>query len=102
MNSKTCRKFFLQPADSRQRRDEALRSVFVDARPMKDVDQRFGISYGTVRNWAGEFQSQVDAGQRPPFSFRRRADGPGANARTENRRSPSRMSRHCHSDRSAG
>lgn len=102
MNSKTCREFFLQPADPRHRRYEVLRSVFVDARPMKDVAQRFGVSYGTVRNWAGEFQSQLDAGQRPPFSFRHRADDPVVNARTENRRLPSRMSRHCHSDRSVG
>jgi len=60
--------YFVQPREASHRRYEALRAVVVDEQPMKEVADRFGVSYGTVRNWAAEFRRQQDAGQAPPFS----------------------------------
>ena len=48
--------FFLRPEDSVHRRYESLRAVFVDGLAMADVAKRFGVAYGTVRNWAHEFR----------------------------------------------
>ena len=67
--------YFVQPVEASHRRYEALRAVIVDEQPMKEVADRFGISYGTVRNWASDFRRQRDAGQFPPFSLRHRVDG---------------------------
>ena len=61
--------YFVQPVEASHRRYEALRAVVVDEQPMKEVADRFGISYGTVRNWAAEFRRQQDAGEPPPFSL---------------------------------
>lgn len=65
--------YFLCPIEVAHRRYEALRSVIVEERPMKEVAQRFELSYGTVRNWVSEFCRGQDAGQSPPFLFHRRA-----------------------------
>ncbi len=67
MNDLAHRNFFLEPADAWQRRYEALRCHFVEQRPLTDVAQRFGVTYGTICNWVSQFRSQCDAGQRPPF-----------------------------------
>lgn len=48
--------YFLEPLEVEQRRYEALRAVVVDQQPMPAAAQRFGVSYGTVRNWVGEFR----------------------------------------------
>jgi transposase-like protein len=66
--------FFLQPTGVWHRRYEALRSVFVEQRPLSQVADRFGITCGTVRNWVSEFRSQRDGGQPPPFSANCAAD----------------------------
>lgn len=71
MDGTATKDYFLKPADAWHRRYEVLRAVFVDERPMQEVAERFRVSYGTVRNWAGEFRRQRDAGQPPPFSLRR-------------------------------
>lgn len=68
------KRYFVQPVEASHRRYEALRAVMVDEQPMKDVADRFGISYGTVRNWAAEFRHQQDAGESPPFSLQHRVD----------------------------
>ena len=68
------KRYFVQPIEASHRRYEALRAVVVDEEPMKDVADRFGVSYGTVRNWASEFRRQRDAGEPPPFFLRRRVD----------------------------
>lgn len=69
MDAATYQQFFLEPDDSWQRRYEALRALFVDQRQPKHVAQHFGVSYGTLSNWASEFRAQRDTGARPPFSF---------------------------------
>lgn len=65
MSGQAYERFFLQPSDPMHRRYETLRAVFVDKLPMKDLAGRFGVHYGTVRNWAGEFRAQHEA-QHPP------------------------------------
>jgi transposase len=59
--------YFLQPEEETHRRYEALRCVFVEGQPMKEVAERFGVSYGTVRNWASKFRQMRNAGKRPPL-----------------------------------
>jgi len=73
MNGVDYKDYFTRPAEETQRRYEALRAVFVEQQPMKNVARQFEVSYGTVRNWAGEFRRGCDAGQPPPFSLRRAA-----------------------------
>lgn len=60
--------YFLQPRETAQRRYEALRSVFVEQCPMKEVAGRFGVGYGTIRNWVSEFCRNLDTNAPPPFS----------------------------------
>ena len=74
MNALNYKDYFLQPVDGAHRRYEALRSVVVEGQSMKEVAQRFEVSYGTLRNWVSEFCRWQDAGQSPPFSHRAYAD----------------------------
>lgn len=74
MNAQSYESFFLRPDDVVQRRYETLRAVVVERQPMKQVAQRFEVSYGTVRNWVSEFCRQWDQGDRSPFLFSRGAD----------------------------
>jgi len=71
MNGPDYKDFFVHPAHAGHRRYEALGSVFVEEQPLKEVAQRYDISYGTIRNWVSEFCRGQDAGQLPPFSPRR-------------------------------
>jgi transposase-like protein len=66
--------YFLQPVDGSHRRYEALRCVVVEEQSMKQVAQRFEVSYGTLRNWVSEFCRLQDAGESPPFSLQPCAD----------------------------
>ena len=38
-----------------------------DQQPLKEVAQRFEVSYGTICNWVSEFRACRDQGDRPPF-----------------------------------
>jgi hypothetical protein len=67
MDGQVYQEFFLRPTDGWHRRYEALRSVFVERRPLSEVADRFAVSYGTVRNWMSQFRRQYDRGQRLPF-----------------------------------
>ena len=60
-------RYFLQPQQTNHRRYEALRSVFVEDEPMRDVASRFDISYGTIRNWVSEFCCCQDSSDELPF-----------------------------------
>ncbi len=71
MNGRDYKAFFVHPVHTEQRRYEALRSVFVEEQPMKEVAQRYDVGYGTIRNWVSEFCRGQDAGQAPPFLPRR-------------------------------
>ena len=79
MDRNACQQFFLQPDGIEQRHYEVLRAVFVDEDTARDVAERFGLSHGTVRNWASQFSAQLECGEPPPFSMaaaRRGADWP--------------------------
>lgn len=69
MNGAAYKEFFCSPVETEHRRYEALRSVFAEEQSVKEVAQRFEISYGTLRNWISEFRRQYDAGRRPPFQL---------------------------------
>lgn len=71
MNGRDYRDFFVHPVHAGHRRYEALRSVFVEEQPMKEVAQRYDIRYGTIRNWVSEFCRGQDDSQPPPFLPRR-------------------------------
>jgi transposase len=66
--------FFLEPNSAWHRRYEALRAVFVEEEPLREVAQQFGVNYGTLRNWTSEFRAACDLGQAAPFFSRRRTD----------------------------
>jgi transposase len=71
-SSSALRDYFLRPSCPGQRQYEALRAVFVEGLSQKDAAQRFGYSYGTLRQLVLEFRSAFssdDGGDSaPPFS----------------------------------
>jgi Helix-turn-helix domain len=78
MKDTFCRRFFLEPQQTLHRRYEALRAVFVDQQPQREVAQRFGYTYATLRRLVSDFRAQCRAGQVPPFSLpRSMGDLPG-------------------------
>ena len=56
MDDSLCLDFFRQPTQSCHRRYEALRAVFVDGRPQKEVAEEFEFSYGSLRQWVRELR----------------------------------------------
>lgn len=68
MDETLCRRFFLEPAQTYQKQYEALRAVFTEGRPLKNVAEQFGYEYGSLRTIASRFGAQLGAGQAPPFS----------------------------------
>jgi len=81
MDGQVSQGFFLRPTGTWHRRSEALRSVFVERRPLSEVADRFAVSCGTVGNGISHFRRQHDRGQLPPFSRSRRAGVLRAEAR---------------------
>jgi hypothetical protein len=69
MDDSRSQEFFLNPVHPQQRRYEAIRAVLIDHQPLQTVAQRFGFSYGTLRNLLAQFHRQIQDGQTPPFSF---------------------------------
>ncbi len=51
---------FLKPKNKTHKRYEVLRAAFVERLPLRTIAERFGYSYGTVRNLCSEFQKQPD------------------------------------------
>jgi len=76
MNARNYKEYFLHPVEAPQRQYEALRALVVEEQSMKEVAQRFDVSYGTLRNWVSEFCRAQDAGHSPPFLPPQRADVP--------------------------
>jgi len=68
------RDYFLRPSCPGQRQYEALRAVFVEGLSQKDAAERFGYSYGALRQLVLEFRSAFSGGaaegggSAPPFS----------------------------------
>lgn len=71
MDDARCREFFSQPTDPYHRRYEALRAVFVEGQSQKDVAERFGFEYNSLRQLVYEFRQQgPDATGGSPFFAR--------------------------------
>ncbi len=60
-------RFFLEPQSPCQLRYEAVRAVFVEEEPARDVAARMDVAYGTLRNWLSEFRQQFATGSASPF-----------------------------------
>jgi hypothetical protein len=56
----TCRKFFIEPRNSKQRIYEALRAYFVDGRPPKEVARDFGYTVGSFHVLCHHFRRDPD------------------------------------------
>jgi hypothetical protein len=91
MHDTPCHDFFLRPTRILHRQYEALRAVFVEHRPLPQVAQQFGYSYGGLRNLVADFRARCRAGQAPPFSPNRPAvahPSPARARRPADRRPP--------------
>lgn len=78
MDDPRWQQFFGDPQSTQQRRYEVIRAVILDQHPMAEVAKRFGVTYGTVRNFVSQFRACLSQGRTPPFSLRRRAGDPPA------------------------
>lgn len=71
MDDTQCREFFSQPTNPYHRRYEALRAVFVEGRPQKEVAEEFGYQYGSLRQLVYEFRQHCrnsdEASEQSPF-----------------------------------
>jgi hypothetical protein len=67
MDDTLCQRFFQTPSCPLQRQYEALRAVFADGRPQKEVAERFGYSYDAFRQLVHQFRQSCAADQPPPF-----------------------------------
>jgi hypothetical protein len=74
MKDTFCRHFFLEPTQTLHRRYEALRAVFVDQQPQREVAKHLGYTYATLRRLVSDFRAPCRTGQAPPFSFPHRMD----------------------------
>jgi transposase len=55
-----CRRFFLEPQQSKQRMYEALRAYFVDGRPSHEVARDFGYTPGSFRVLCHQFRRDAE------------------------------------------
>ena len=69
MDDTICRRFFLEPQQTAQRRYEALRAIFIEGLPLNQVADRFGYRPAALRSLVSRFRSGCRAGNLPPFSF---------------------------------
>ncbi len=68
MDDIRCREFFAQPTQPYHRQYEALRAIFLEGRPQKEVAERFGYTYDSLRQLVHEFRQQDDqASASAPF-----------------------------------
>jgi transposase len=58
MDDSRCREFFSQPTQSYHRQYEALRAVFMEGHSQKEVADRFGYTYDSLRQLVHEFRKQ--------------------------------------------
>jgi hypothetical protein len=76
MDNTPCQRFFREPSGPLQRQYEALRAVFIEGLPQKDVAGRFGYSYDAFRQLVHQFRQGCAAGTPPPFFSSRAPGGP--------------------------
>ena len=53
-------KLFLEPTTQKHKNYEVLRAAFVEELPLRTIAERFGYSYGTVRNLCSKFRQNPD------------------------------------------
>jgi transposase len=58
MDDLRCREFFAQATHPYQRQYEALRAVFLEGHSQKEVADRFGYTYDSLRQLVREFRRQ--------------------------------------------
>jgi len=56
MDDACCREFFSLPTQPYHRRYEALRAVFLEGHSQKEVADRFGFQYSSLRQLVYEFR----------------------------------------------
>jgi len=76
MDDTRCRQFFLD-ADSTtyHRQYEALRAVFVERLPQNDVAEKYGYTYGSMRQLVHGFRTAMCADSPSPFFKKPRSAG---------------------------
>ena len=68
MDDSSCREFFSQPTHPYQRQYEALRAVFVEGQPQKEVAEQFDFQYHSLRQLVYEFRKHCSNSAAPsPF-----------------------------------
>ena len=68
MDDAACCQFFARPTNAYHRRYEALRAVFVEGRPAKDVAEEFDMASSSLRQWIYEFRQYCrHSGESSPF-----------------------------------
>jgi len=68
MDDKHCREFFTQPTHPYHRQYEALRAIFLEGHSQKDVADRFGYTYDSLRQLVHTFRLHGrDASPESPF-----------------------------------
>jgi transposase len=94
MDDSRCREFFSQPAQPYHRQYESLRAVFLEGSSQKEVADRFGYSYSSLRQLVYEFRRDCHrtAGGSPFFASRRSGGRPQA-PRSRQRRKPTTRKR---------
>ena len=58
MDDIRCQEFFAQPTQPYHRQYEALRAVFLEGQSQKEVADRFGYRYDSLRQLVREFRKQ--------------------------------------------
>jgi len=87
MDDSRCREFFSQPTQPYHRQYEALRAVFMEGHSQKEVADRFGYTYSSLRQLVYEFRRDGDRmADDSPFFASRRSGGRPQSPRSRQRR----------------
>lgn len=62
MDDTALQRYFTQPTQTYHRQYEALRAVFVDGRPQKEIAEAFGFEYSTLRQLIHAFRRSCHEG----------------------------------------
>jgi hypothetical protein len=71
-----CRRFFLEPTQTLQRRYQVLRAFFVERRPQADIATQFDLTPATVQSLVRDFRGRLRDGRLSPFLPSRAAAAP--------------------------
>lgn len=89
MDDVRCREFFSRPKNTYHRRYEALRAVFVEGRPQKEVAERFELRHDTLRRLVCEFRTHCGKpSEASPFFASPTSDGQQSLHRRARREQP--------------